>query len=63
MGLSFFDVFTRSLIVILPIGAFVILFDRRVIAFLAPGINLSNIEEWLEVRFYFYISDRLNHFV
>ena len=47
MGLSFFFILVGCLIAMLLISVVFVFFDRRAMAFWAPGIDLSNIKGWL----------------
>ena len=61
--LSFFFVFTGSLIVRLLIGIFLVFLDQWAIALWAFRIDFPNIEGWLEVNFCLYISGLFHYFI
>ena len=60
IGLSFFFVFVRSLIVELLISVILVFFDRWVIALRTFGINFPTIGGELEVSFCLCISSLLH---
>ncbi len=52
-----------GLILGLQVGVFLIFFGRRVMALRAPGINVPNIEERLQVSLCLYITCLLHNFL
>ncbi len=62
VGLSLVFVLIGGLVARLPIDVFFVFFCQRAMIFRAPGINFPNVERWLQVSLYFYITCLLHHF-
>ncbi len=62
VGLSLVFVL-RGLILELPVGVLFVFFGRRAMAFWAPGIDVPNVEERLQVSLCLYITCFVHNFL